>query len=183
MRINVVGASGSGKSTLAKEISKKLNLPYIEMDRLFWGPNWHLPSDEVFFAKLEMRLKKDNWILDGNYSRSESIKWRNIDTVIWIDLPFYLNLYQAIFRATKRAISKEELWPGTNNRESFRKAFFSKESIVLWTIKTHKNFIGKYEYYMSAQEYSHINFIRLKSRKEINNFIKNLTLESLKEYN
>ena len=53
MRINVVGTSGSGKSTLAKSISKKFNTPYVQLDEIFWKPNWKESCDEEFFSKVE----------------------------------------------------------------------------------------------------------------------------------
>ncbi len=40
MNINVVGTSGSGKSTLARRLAHRLELPWIELDRLYWRPNW-----------------------------------------------------------------------------------------------------------------------------------------------
>ena len=40
MRINVVGTAGSGKSTFAKSIAKKFNAPYVQLDEIFWKPNW-----------------------------------------------------------------------------------------------------------------------------------------------
>ena len=39
-RINVVGTSGSGKSTFSQVLANKLNYPYLEMDAMFWKPNW-----------------------------------------------------------------------------------------------------------------------------------------------
>ncbi|HIA42625.1 MAG TPA: AAA family ATPase, partial [Gammaproteobacteria bacterium] len=39
MRINVMGTSGSGKTSVARRIAKKLNIPYVELDELFWKPN------------------------------------------------------------------------------------------------------------------------------------------------
>lgn len=57
-RINVVGTSGSGKSTLSKKIAEVLEHPYVEMDKVFWKPNWEQPSDEEFFLKLENALGK-----------------------------------------------------------------------------------------------------------------------------
>lgn len=38
--INVVGTSASGKSTYSKELAAMLDVQYIEMDLLFWKPNW-----------------------------------------------------------------------------------------------------------------------------------------------
>ena len=74
MRINVVGTSGSGKSTLAKSISKKFNTPYVQLDEIFWKPNWKESCDEEFFSKVEEVASTDRWILDGNYTRTIPIK-------------------------------------------------------------------------------------------------------------
>ena len=72
MRINVVGTSGSGKSTFAKSIAKKFNAPYVQMDEIFWKPNWKESCDEEFFSKVEEVVSTDRWILDGNYTRTYS---------------------------------------------------------------------------------------------------------------
>ena len=52
MRINVIGTSGSGKSTFSERIAKKLNIPYIELDALFWNANWTESTNEEFFPKV-----------------------------------------------------------------------------------------------------------------------------------
>jgi hypothetical protein len=94
--------------------------------------------------------------------------------VIWLDYSFPLTLFQAVKRALKRSITQEELWEGTGNRESFRKSFFSKDSIILWTIKTHRSVRLKYESYMQDPKYSHIKFIRLKNHREAESFLKQM---------
>ena len=170
-RINVIGTSGSGKSTFAKKLSEELGLSYIELDKIFWGPNWRWPSDDEFFAELKAALTQPAWILDGNYTRTIPIKWEQIDLVIWLDYSFSVTLFQAIKRAIKRSLTKEELWPGTGNRESFRKSFFSKESIIWWTIKTHAKVRDKYESYLVDPKFGHIKFVRLQNRAEAQKFI------------
>lgn len=146
MKINVVGTSGSGKSTLARQLAERLDVPYIEMDRLYWRPEWQGTPDDAFLARLEQTLAEagGGWVLDGNYSRTQAIKWREVDYILWLDYGFCRTLWQAVRRACRRAASKRELWPGTGNRESFRRSFFSRESIVLWTIRTYSKNRRKY---------------------------------------
>jgi hypothetical protein len=74
-------------------------------------------------------------VLDGNYNRSRPVKWRDVDLVVWVDYSFARTLRQAVWRAISRASRGQELWPGTGNCESFRRAFFSRDSIILWTSK------------------------------------------------
>ncbi len=173
-KINVIGTSGSGKSTFARKLSSTLNFSYIEMDKVFWGPNWRWPSDEEFFENLRIALSGPNWVLDGNYTRTLPIKWEKVDLVIWLDYSFSRTLFQAICRAAQRSWTKEELWEGTGNRESFRRSFFSKESIIWWTITTYRKGKQKYESYMQDPKYAHIKFIRLKNHQEADIFLEKL---------
>ena len=119
MRVNVIGTSGSGKSSFAKQLTGALRIPYLEMDRLYWKPNWQEPKDEAFFSLLEQALSGDAWVLDGNYTRTTHIKWQRADLVIWIDYSLLLTVYRVIKRSILRAWTKQELWPGTGNCESF----------------------------------------------------------------
>ena len=176
MKINVVGTSGSGKSTLAKQLADALNTPCIQLDQLFWRAHWQGTPDDVFFAKLEEALAATSggWILDGNFDRTRPIKWCDVDMVVWIDYPFWRVFSQALFRAIKRINSQEELWPGTGNRESFRKTFLSRESVLLWSLKTWRQNRQRYFADMINPRYAHIPFVRLTSRKEAQTLLKHL---------
>lgn len=175
MRINIVGTSGSGKSTFARQLAQNLKLPYIEMDKLFWRPNWQEASREEFFADLKEALARhDGWVLDGNYSRTVPIKWQQADTVIWLDYSFGKTLYRAFTRAVGRIIDRTELWEGTGNRESFRLTFLSRKSILWWTITTHASVRRMYEAAIDDPQYSHIRFIRVRSQREANALPKSL---------
>lgn len=165
-RINVVGTSGSGKSTFCRKLAEKLKYPHIEMDRIFWRPNWTEPTNEEFFEDLRRALEPASWILDGNYTRSVPVKWERVELVIWLDYSFPRTLFQAVERAARRAWTKEELWPNTGNRESFRKSFFTKQSIIWWTIRQHGPTRKKYETYLTDPKFAHIKFIRLKNHRE-----------------
>lgn len=172
-KINVIGSSGSGKSTFSKKLARKLDLPYIEMDAMFWGKNWYWPSDEEFFEKLEQALGQDSWVLDGNYTRTIPIKWKEVDTVIWIDFSFLRTFYQASSRAISRIISQEEIWPGTGNKETWGK-LFSKDSIVLWMLKNYRRNKRRYAILDQNPAYEHIKFIRLRSPKDCLAFLREL---------
>ncbi len=174
-RINVVGTSGSGKSTVARAISEKLGYPYVEFDALYWGKNWSEPSDEILFNRLRQALDCENWVLDGNYSRSIPIKWARVTHVVWVDYSITRTLAQAISRAFVRSYRRQELWTGTGNRESFRKSFMSRDSIILWTLKTYRKNRHQYEMLMQDPKYLHVNFIRLRSRRETRQFLESIS--------
>lgn len=175
MKINIIGTSGSGKSTLARRIAAELALPYIEMDRLYWRPDWQGTPDDELLATLANTLDATpGWVLDGNYNRTRPVKWRDVDMVVWVDCGFTRTLRQAVARAFKRAWHRQELWPGTGNRESFRRSFFSRESIIIWTIKTWRSNRERYEADMQNPQYAHIQFIRITSRQQADALISTL---------
>jgi len=176
VKINVIGTSGSGKSTLARAISQQLNIPYIELDALFWQPDWQGTPDDQFFARLEARLAgSDGWVIDGNYKRTQAVKWRDIDMIVWVDYSFGRTLYQAVKRAATRAWGKQEIWAGTGNRETFRKSFFSRESIILWTLKTYTKNRCQYQALLNDPAWQHVRFIRLRSPQQTQLFLRDLT--------
>ncbi|MCG9596302.1 (d)CMP kinase [Vibrio sp. Isolate25] len=174
-KINVVGTSGSGKSTFSRQLAQTLNYPYIEMDRLFWKADWQESSDDEFFAQIEEATQQPYWVLDGNYNRSREIKWKEVDTVIWVDYSRLRTLYQAVTRAVYRCLTQKELWPGTGNTESIVKSFFSRDSIILWTLKTYHSNRQRYLADMTNPRYQHIRFIRLTSPRHAKRFLQQLS--------
>jgi adenylate kinase family enzyme len=171
LRFNIVGTSGAGKSIFSRRLAEILRAPHIEMDRLFWRANWQQAPEAEFLADLQVALGAPCWVLDGNYSRSIPVKWATVDAVIWLDYPFAVIFMQAVMRALRRAWGKQELWPGTGNRESFRQTFFSRESILWWTIKTFARNRRHIAALMADPAHARIAFIRLRSRAEAAAFL------------
>jgi len=174
MRINVIGTSGSGKSTLSKRIATKLDIPYIEMDRLYWGPNWTEPAPEEYGPRVEKAVAQPDWVLDGNYSRTNHIKWQRADMIVWVDYSPIRTLYQVVTRAISGIISRKELWPGTGNRESLRN-LFSRKSIVLWMLQSYRKNRVRYGALKYDPKYQHIRFVHIRSPKEADVFVESLT--------
>ncbi|WP_201746277.1 P-loop NTPase family protein [Veronia nyctiphanis] len=169
-KINVVGVSGSGKSFFSKELAEKLDASYLEMDAIFWKPNWEESKDDEFFANLSAAISIDSWVLDGNYNRTRSVKWKDVDTVVWIDYSFPRTVFQAIKRALTRVMSRKEIWAGTGNKESLKK-LFSKHSIVLWTLKNYYKVRRRYEADLASSEYAHIRFVRIQNHRQAREFL------------
>ena len=167
-----MGTSGSGKTSVARRIAKKLNIPYVELDELFWKPNWTESTDEELFPKLEEALSVDGWVLDGNYTRTIPIKWKRCRMVVYLDLPFHIVLYRIIKRSLIRGFKNEELWAG--NKETVLKHLFTRDSMILWTMKTFFTNRKRFAINSKNPEYSHIKFVRLRSKKEIGNFVTQL---------
>ena len=84
-RIVVTGCPGSGKSVFSLKLKEKTGLPLYHLDNVWWMPDRTHITREEFDAALAEILKKDEWILDGSYSRTSEPRIAACDTVILLD--------------------------------------------------------------------------------------------------
>lgn len=86
-RIAIVGIAGSGKSTLARELGRRLRLPVIHLDRVYWRPGWQPRPDDEFAAIQRELVASERWVIDGNYSGTLPLRLARATAVIYLDLP------------------------------------------------------------------------------------------------
>ncbi|MBR0206656.1 MAG: AAA family ATPase [Clostridia bacterium] len=86
-RILILGCPGSGKSTLARALAARTGLPLVHLDNLWWRADGTHISREAFDRVLGELLRGEQWIMDGNYSRTIEVRLRAADTVIFLDYP------------------------------------------------------------------------------------------------
>ena len=61
-------------------------LPLTHLDRIWWKPDRTHVSREEFDRRLAALLQEDEWILDGDYSRTYEPRLRACDTAIFLDI-------------------------------------------------------------------------------------------------
>lgn len=136
-RVVVFGTTGSGKSWLAERLAGHTGSRVVELDALFWGRDWQPAPVELFRHRVECETTGDDWIVVGNYGQVRDLTWQAADTLVWLDLPLPLVMGRLVRRTIRRVATREELW-GTGNRETLGNAFLSRNSILLWALKTHR---------------------------------------------
>lgn len=134
--------SGSGKTSLAKHISKRLGIPYVEIDSLFHGPDWQ-PRHE--FPEDVDRIAQ------------------HADTMLWLDLPTSRTLYQLTRRTISRRIQQVELWNG-NYEGPLRNVFTDPDHTVRWGIRTRKKCRERVPAIYTS--HPHLRVVRLTSRRD-----------------
>src|SRR5690606_24895474 len=121
------------KTTLGRKLSILLGKKQIDLDDLYWLPNWICRSDEEFFNLIQDELHGEEWIICGNYSRTQEQIWKQVDMIIWLDLPLSTCLWRAFKRSVKRWFKHESCCNG--NYETIRR-IFGRNSILLWIWNT-----------------------------------------------
>jgi adenylate kinase family enzyme len=172
-RVNVIGSSGSGKSMFARRLAALLASPYVELDALYWLPGWREPADAEFFATISAAISGERWVLDGKYTRSIDVKWARVQTVIWLDYGFGVTLRRLLARSLRRGSSAQEIWPNTGNRESLWR-MFGRESVLLWLVKSYRPHRARFEAYLREPRLAHIRFVRLRSPRAAERFLREL---------
>ncbi|MBA7637356.1 hypothetical protein ES703_44999 [subsurface metagenome] len=173
-RISVIGTTGSGKTTVARRAAEALEVPFVELDALHWERDWEEASLEVFRGRVGDAIRGEGWVVDGNYGKVRDMVWGRADTVLWLDYPFLGTFLRLLWRTLRRLILREELWNG--NRESLT-MMLSGDSILLWAITSHPHYNREYAQLMSDPEYAHVRFLRHRSRRETEDWLRSLKEE------
>ena len=163
-RIVVVGTSGSGKTTVARELATLLGVTYVELDALNWGADWvglNEDDPEEFRRRVKDAVRGEAWVVDGNYGIVRDLVWPRATALVWLDYPLRVALWRMAKRTISRTLTKEPFWKG--NTESFRKQFFSRESLFLWAIKTHRRRHTTYPAALAQPEHANLAVLRHRS--------------------
>jgi adenylate kinase family enzyme len=173
-RVSVVGTSCSGKTTMARRLAGALGIPHVELDAIQWLPDWQPRPVDDFRARVSQAAAGESWVMDGNYHAVRDLIWARATHVVWLDLPFTVVFFRALSRTIRRVIRREELFSG--NRETFRNSFLSRDSIIVWVLKTYHRRRREYPAMMASGQYPLITFIRLRSQREADRLVQDLDL-------
>ena len=163
-RAVVIGTSGAGKTTFARALAERMGVPHIEFDAYRHGPNWTETPDDVLRRLIADATAGGGWVADGNYSVVRDIVWTRATAVVWLDYPFPLVFRRLFWRTIGRAVRREELWNG--NREQLWRHFFTKDSLFLWAVKTHRRRKASAIAAFAMPEYRHLAALRVRSPAE-----------------
>ena len=134
MRAIVIGTSGTGKTTFARQLAQAIGAPHTEMDALYWGPDWTPHPLAQFRAAVDAASAGERWVIDGNYTAVRDLLWPRATHIVWLDYSRLRVFSQVLRRTLQRGVRQTPLWAG--NRESLGRAFFSRDSILLWSLTT-----------------------------------------------
>lgn len=165
-RILILGGPGSGKTTLAKILSKKYNLPVVNLDGINYLENW-IPRDKKERDNIIIsEANKDKWIIEGIYKSTLEIRAKRADLIIILDYKTRSLIYGVLKRYfTGIGKEKEEI---KGCKEKIDKDF------IKYIINFNKKTKNKYMDILYKIENIDDKIICFKNRKELNNYINKL---------
>jgi adenylate kinase family enzyme len=94
-----------------------------------------VPRDELA-ARVAEVVAGPSWVIDGNYSAIRRCHLDAPDLFVWLDFPLHVTFARLLKRSLVRSWTAEPCCNG--NRESFRRTFLHRESILLWALTSHR---------------------------------------------
>ncbi len=156
-KIIVIGCPGSGKSTFSRQLHNITKIPLYHLDMMFWNEDKTTVEKSVFLEKLSEVLKKDEWIIDGNFSSTMEMRISMCDTVIFLDYPVEICLDGV---EKRRGVKRPDMpWIETEEDEEFTEF-----------IKTF-NVSRKPAILALLNKYKEKNILIFKSREEADGFL------------
>jgi adenylate kinase family enzyme len=100
-KVLVIGCCGAGKSTFSRKLHNIINLELIHLDQYYHKPNWEEPEKEEWEGTVNNLVQKPTWIIDGNYKGTFDIRFKEADTIIYLDY----STIKCFWRVIKRIFS------------------------------------------------------------------------------
>jgi adenylate kinase family enzyme len=161
----IASASGNGKTTLGRELARRLDLPFLELDALVHGPGWQQTPDAELRALVEPIVRSSGWVIDGTYQHKlGNLVLAAADQIVWLDLPIRVWLVRLLRRTARRVRNDEPLW--NDNRESWLSALWGRESLLVYALRSHVRRRRAW-----PGELAGLPVVRLRTQTEINRFL------------
>lgn len=165
-RLVVTGLAGSGKSTLSLALRDVTGLPVIHLDLHFWQPGWVEPTEAQWRQVQRAVLGGDAWIADGNYDLTLDLRLELGDSVVLLDLPWWLCSGRALLRGFRMPA---ELPAGCEYTRWMRLQDEWRLALRIWR---HRRTEPDGERAIIARHGPHLPLYVLRSRREVREFLK-----------
>ena len=162
-RILVLGRTGSGKTTLARELAAAVGVPHVELDALYFGPQFSTVPLPLLRERTSAAIAGDRWVTDGNKSAVRDLVWPRADTVVWLDYPLAVSLWRLGKRALWRTSVLRAEAAGTSGKASLSRQLLSAAKGVLTALRSHAGQRREYPRMFAEPQNHHLAVVRLRS--------------------
>lgn len=114
-KIAVFGKPANGKSTLSKKLATATGIKLYALDSILYKPCGDEVDRDSYKTTHNHIISSEEWIIEGfgpmNSLDSFNKRLEAADTLIYIDLPYFVTYWLVTKRFIKGLIKKPEGWP------------------------------------------------------------------------
>jgi len=174
-RILILGRTGSGKTTLARELAAALGVPHVELDSLYFGPDFSRAPLSLLRERTSAAIAGDRWVTDGNKRAVRDLVWPRADTIIWLDYPVYMSLWRLVKRARTRTSALSAQAAQTGRRTGLPKQMLAAARGVLTALRSHRGQRREYPSMFTKPANQHLAVARLRSPRATRQWMARVT--------
>ena len=174
-RILVLGRTGSGKTTLARDLAASLGVPHVELDSLYFGPNFSTAPLPLLRERTSAAISGERWVTDGNKSAVRDIVWPRADTIVWLDYPLTVSLWRLGKRAVRRTSALKAQAAGSSGTASLPEQMLSAARGVLTALRSHRGQRREYPVMFAEPQNQHLAVVRLRSPRATRRWLGHVT--------
>jgi len=171
-RVVVVGSSCAGKSTFAQALAALRACPLIELDEPYWAPDWTPKPQAEFLRRVAEAAAGERWVAAGNYGLARDALWSRATTIVWLNFGLPRVFWRGLRRTVARVVSGQALFHG--NRESFRRSFLSRDSILWWILSTFHRRQREFEALRGGGAFAHLQWHEARTPREADAILRRL---------
>jgi hypothetical protein len=174
-RILILGRTGSGKTTLARELAAVLDMPHVELDSLYFGPDFSTAPLSLLRERTSAAIAGDRWVTDGNKRAVRDLVWPRADTIIWLDYPVHVSLWQLAKRARTRTSALSAQAAQTGRWTALPRQLLAAARGVLTALRSHRGQRREYPRLFAEPANQHLAVARLRSPRATRQWIARVT--------
>jgi energy-coupling factor transporter ATP-binding protein EcfA2 len=162
-RILILGKTGSGKTTLARELAAAIGVHHVELDALYFRPDFSTAPLSVLRERTSAAMAGDRWVTDGNKSAVRDLVWPRADTVVWLDYPWAVSFWRLGKRALWRTSVLKAQAAERGGTAGLPRQLLPAAKGVLTALRSHMGQRREYLRLFAEQENQHLAVVRLQS--------------------
>jgi energy-coupling factor transporter ATP-binding protein EcfA2 len=162
-RILILGRTGSGKTTLARELAAALHVPHVELDSLYFGPEFSTAPLPLLRERTSAAIAGDRWVTDGNKRAVRDLVWPRADTIVWLDYSLGVSIWRLAKRARRRTSVLRAQAAETGRTSGLPSQLLAAASGVLTALRSHAGQRREYPRMFAEPANRHLAVVRLRS--------------------